>query len=411
MKKHFNPKLVEVFENLLHQLKFKLKEVSDYYWELAPEKRYRLRLAAFAFSILVIGFIAGRLTVVHRVIKTEQQDKEIVVDKSGTISLNMPGVSLNPEIYRFEKSTLQAVPQEIKVPGRLVFNAEKGKLLSARVPGRVERIYTFEGSPINVGSPVVELYSPEFNSAQQEFLLTYQTVKILSESNSLTNLLADAKITQEAAVNRLRNLGFADSDIQALEKTGKTNPNLLMRSPLKGVVVKRHVEPGAIVSSGEPLVFLADPKSLWFAGNIFEQDARLIERGQKMRIHLESYPDLEIIAKVNYVSPTVDSQSRGILIRADIDNQDGKLRPDMYANAKLQIGTMQAIVVPQTAIVRDKETLYAFVRTGSESYRRIMVKGFDFDGKRFAITDGVEPNIEILTRGAVLLNERFTKQE
>jgi Cu(I)/Ag(I) efflux system membrane fusion protein len=411
MKKHFNPKLVEVFENLLHQLKFKLKEASDYYWELAPEKRYRLRLAAFAFSILVIGFIAGRLTVVHRVIKTEQQDKEIVVDKSGTISLNMPGVSLNPEIYRFEKSTLQAVPQEIKVPGRLVFNAEKGKLLSARVPGRVERIYTFEGSPINVGSPVVELYSPDFNSAQQEFLLTYQTVKILSESNSLTNLLADAKITQEAAVNRLRNLGFADSDIQALEKTGKTNPNLLMRSPLKGVVVKRHVEPGAIVSSGEPLVFLADPKSLWFAGNIFEQDARLIERGQKMRIHLESYPDLEIIAKVNYVSPTVDSQSRGILIRADIDNQDGKLRPDMYANAKLQIGTMQAIVVPQTAIVRDKETLYAFVRTGSESYRRIMVKGFDFDGKRFAITDGVEPNIEILTRGAVLLNERFTKQE
>jgi Cu(I)/Ag(I) efflux system membrane fusion protein len=223
--------------------------------------------------------------------------------------------------------------------------------------------------------------------------------------------LADAKITQEAAVNRLRNLGFADSDIQALEKTGKTNPNLLMRSPLKGVVVKRHVEPGAIVSSGEPLVFLADPKSLWFAGNIFEQDARLIERGQKMRIHLESYPDLEIIAKVNYVSPTVDSQSRGILIRADIDNEDGKLRPDMYANAKLQIGTMQAIVVPQTAIVRDKEALYAFVRTGPESYRRIMVKGFDFDGKRFAITDGVEPNIDILTRGAVLLNERFTKQE
>lgn len=411
MKQHFNPKLVEYFEQVFNQMKLKLKELSDYYWQLPPEKRYRLRLAAFAFGILVIGFIAGRLTTVHRVIKTEQLEKEIIVDKSGAISLSMPGINLNPDIYQFEKSTLQAVPQEIRVPGRLVFNAEKGKLLSARVPGRVERIYAFEGSPIGVGSPVIELYSPEFNSAQQEFLLTYQTVKILSESNSLTNLLADAKITREAALNRLRNLGFADSDIQVLEKTGKTSPNLLMRSPLKGVVVKRHVEPGAIVSSGEPLVFLADPKSLWFAGNIFEQDARLIERGQKMRIHLESYPDLEIIAKVNYVSPTVDSQSRGILIRADIDNQEGKLRPDMYANAKLQTGTTQAIVVPQTAIVRDKETLYAFVRTGPENYRRVMVKGFDFNGNRFAITEGIEPNIEILVRGAVLLNERFTKQE
>jgi Cu(I)/Ag(I) efflux system membrane fusion protein len=411
MKKHLNPKLTEHIKTFVKLVQHKLGAVSKAYWELSPEKRYRIRLALFAFGILVLGFIAGRLTTVHRIIKTEQQEKEIVVDRSGIISLSMPGINLNPEIYRFEKVTLQKVPEEIKVPGRLVFNAEKGKLLSARVSGRVERIFSFEGASIDVGSPVIELYSPEFNSAQQEFLLTHQTVKILSQNSSLTNLLADAKITQDAAANRLRNLGFADSDILSLERSGKTSPNLLMRSPLKGVVVKRNVEPGAIVGSGEPLVFLADPKALWFTGNVFEQDARLIERGQRMRIHLEAYPDREIIVQVNYVSPTVDAQSRGIMIRADINNTDGSLRPDMFANAKLQIGTTQAIVVPQTAIVRDKEAIYAFVRTGPENYRRIIVKGFDFDGKRFAITDGIEPNTEILVKGAVLLNERFTKQE
>jgi Cu(I)/Ag(I) efflux system membrane fusion protein len=411
MKKHLNPKLTEHIKTFVKLVQHKLGAVSKAYWELSPEKRYRIRLALFAFGILVLGFIAGRLTTVHRIIKTEQQEKEIVVDRSGIISLSMPGINLNPEIYRFEKATLKKVPEEIKVPGRLVFNAEKGKLLSARVSGRVERIFSFEGASIDVGSPVIELYSPEFNSAQQEFLLTHQTVKILTQNSSLTNLLADAKITQDAAANRLRNLGFADSDILSLERSGKTSPNLLMRSPLKGVVVKRNVEPGAIVGSGEPLVFLADPKALWFTGNVFEQDARLIERGQRMRIHLEAYPDREIIVQVNYVSPTVDAQSRGIMIRADINNTDGSLRPDMYANAKLQIGTTQAIVVPQTAIVRDKEAIYAFVRTGPENYRRIIVKGFDFDGKRFAITDGIEPNTEILVKGAVLLNERFTKQE
>lgn len=411
MKKHLNPKLTEHIKTFVKLVQHKLGAVSKAYWELSPEKRYRIRLALFAFGILVLGFIAGRLTTVHRIIKTDQQEKEIVVDRSGIISLSMPGINLNPEIYRFEKATPQKVPEEIKVPGRLVFNAEKGKLLSARVSGRVERIFSFEGASIDVGSPVIELYSPEFNSAQQEFLLTHQTVKILSQNSSLTNLLADAKITQDAAANRLRNLGFADSDILSLERSGKTSPNLLMRSPLKGVVVKRNVEPGAIVGSGEPLVFLADPKALWFTGNVFEQDARLIERGQRMRIHLEAYPDREIIVQVNYVSPTVDAQSRGIMIRADINNTDGSLRPDMFANAKLQIGTTQAIVVPQTAIVRDKEAIYAFVRTGPENYRRIIVKGFDFDGKRFAITDGIEPNTEILVKGAVLLNERFTKQE
>ncbi|NDH82992.1 MAG: efflux RND transporter periplasmic adaptor subunit, partial [Burkholderiaceae bacterium] len=323
MKKHLNPKLTEHIKTFVKLVQHKLGAVSKAYWELSPEKRYRIRLALFAFGILVLGFIAGRLTTVHRIIKTDQQEKEIVVDRSGIISLSMPGINLNPEIYRFEKATLQKVPEEIKVPGRLVFNAEKGKLLSARVSGRVERIFSFEGASIDVGSPVIELYSPEFNSAQQEFLLTHQTVKILSQNSSLTNLLADAKITQDAAANRLRNLGFADSDILFLERSGKTSPNLLMRSPLKGVVVKRNVEPGAIVGSGEPLVFLADPKALWFTGNVFEQDARLIERGQRMRIHLEAYPDREIIVQVNYVSPTVDAQSRGIMIRADINNTDG----------------------------------------------------------------------------------------
>jgi Cu(I)/Ag(I) efflux system membrane fusion protein len=150
---------------------------------------------------------------------------------------------------------------------------------------------------------------------------------------------------------------------------------------------------------------------LWFAGNIFEQDARNIERGQTMKIHFEAFPELEIIAKVNYIAPTVDAQTRGLLIRADIDNRDGSLRPDMYANAKLQIGSAQAIVVPQTAIVRDKDLRYAFIRTGPESYRRLVVKGYDLDGKRYAITEGVEPNADILIQGAVLLNERFTKQE
>lgn len=411
MKHHFDPKLIQLIEEFIRSLQRRLKVISDAYWQLAPEKRYRIRLASFAFGILVLGFLAGRLTTVHRIIKTEQQDKEMVVEKSGMISLSMPGIALNPEIYHFEKVSFQTVPQEIKVPGRLVFNAEKGKILSARVPGRVERIFAFEGAAIDIGSPIIELYSPEFNSAQQEFLLTYQTVKILSESNSLTNLLADARITQEAAFNRLRNLGYADSDIKLLEKSGKSSPNLLMRSPLKGVVVRRNVEPGAVVNGGDPLMFLADPKALWFSGNVFEQDARRIELGQRIRVYLEAYPDREIFAKVNYVSPTVDAQSRGILIRADIENTDGNLRPDMYANGKLQIGSMQAIVVPQTAIVRDKETVYAFIRTSPENYRRVIVKGFDFDGKRFAITEGIEPNTDLLVKGAVLLNEQFTKQE
>lgn len=99
------------------------------------------------------------------------------------------------------------------------------------------------------------------------------------------------------------------------------------------------------------------------------------------------------------------------MIRADIENHDDLLRPDMYASAKLTTGMADAIVVPQTAVVRIREMRYVIIKAGDEVYRRIPVKGYDLNSKAFAITSGIEPSSRILAEGAVLLNDRFAKQE
>jgi Cu(I)/Ag(I) efflux system membrane fusion protein len=348
---------------------------------------------------------------VNRIVKTEASDKALKVEKSGILELNLPGIKLNPEIYIFQSAVKVQVPIDIKVPGRLAFNAEKSKVLSVRAPGRVERIYAFDGAQVNVGSPVVELYSPDFISAQQEYLLSSKIAKVLVSNKAMTDLLDDANFTQDAAANRMRNLGASDSDIKAIESSGKTQPNLFMRSPLKGVVVKRNVEPGAAVNSGDVIATLADPKQLWFLGNIFEQDFRMIKPGQKIILRLEAYPDKEFVAYANYIAPAVDPQTRTLLIRADVDNTDNLLRPDMFVSGLLTTGTADAIVVPQTAIVRNREARFAIIRVGPETFRRVLVKGYDLNSKTFAITEGVEPGWQILAEGAVLLNDRFAKQE
>jgi Cu(I)/Ag(I) efflux system membrane fusion protein len=388
-----------------------LASIAGLYWNLSPQNRYRLRLAAFAFAILSMGIVLGRITNVNRNVKIEASDKALKVEKSGILELKLPGVKLNPEIYVFQDAEKVQVPVDIKVPGRLAFNAEKSKVLSARAPGRVERIYAFDGAEVNIGSPVVELYSPEFISAQQEYLLSSKTAKVLESSKTMSDLLGDARITQQAAANRMRNLGAGDGDIKSIETTGKTQANLVMRSPLKGVVVKRNVEPGSAVSSGDVIATLADPKQLWFLGNVFEQDFRLIKPGQKLVLQVEAYPDKEFVAYANYISPAIDPQTRALLIRADIPNDDDLLRPDMYASAKLTTGMADAIVVPQTAVVRIREMRYIIIKVGDEVYRRLPVKGYDLNSKTFAITDGVEPGSRILAEGAVLLNDRFAKQE
>ena len=404
-------KLKQLWGHLLHRLNNREAEIRKSYWNLAPEDRARLRLFLICTSVLMLGFVIGLAFNVNRPVKLEKSDKSLKIEKTGAMELRLQGVELNPSIYLFQTAVSVPVPVELNVPGRLAFNAEKSKVLSARAPGRVERIYAFDGAEVEMGSPVIEMYSPEFISAQQEYLLSSKTAKVLEGSKTMSDLLGDAQITQQAAANRMRNLGAGDGDIQRLEKSGKTQSNLIMRSPIKGIVVKRGVEPGAIVNAGDVMATLANPKELWFLGNIYEQDIRKIQKGQTMVLRSESYPDREFIAKANYIAPAIDPETHALLIRCDVENADGLLRPDMYVSARLKTGEAEDVVVPQSAIVRVREMRYIIIKTGPDTFRRFAVNGYDLDGKRFAVTEGVEPGMQVLTDGAVLLNDRFAKQE
>jgi Cu(I)/Ag(I) efflux system membrane fusion protein len=395
----------------MHHVKVAAASLSGLYWNLTPQNRHRVRMAAYVFAILSIGIVVGRLTDVNRAVKIEASDKALKVEKTGVLELKLPGVKLNPDIYVFQTAEKVQVPVNIKVPGRLAFNAEKSKVLSARAPGRVERIYAFDGALVDNGSPIVELYSPEYLSAQQEYLLSSRTARVLQGNSTMSDLLGDARITQQAAANRMRNLGASEGDIRSIENSSKTTANLIMRSPLKGVVVKRNVEPGSVVAAGDVIATLADPNQLWFLGNVFEQDFRMVKQGQKMILRLEAYPDKEFVAYANYIAPTIDPQTRALLIRADVENTDDLLRPDMYVSGLLTTGQADAVVVPQTAIVRVRENRYAIIKVSADTFRRVPVKGYDLNSKSFAITEGVEQGWQILAEGAVLLNDRFAKQE
>ncbi len=409
--KRASEELKKLKDRFLARVEANTNEIHRSYWALPPETRARLRLIIICLSILMLGIVIGLLVNVNRPVKIDKTVRALSVEGTGAMELKLPGIELNPNIYVFQDATMVKVPVELKVPGRLAFNAEKAKVLSARAPGRVERIYAFDGAPVEVGSPVIELYSPEFLSAQQEYLLSSKTAKVLETNKTMSDLLGDAQITQQAAGNRMRNLGASDGDIKALEKTGKTQSNLIMRSPLQGVVVKRAVEPGSIVNAGDILVSLANPKELWFLGNVYEQDIRKISKGQTMVLRSESYPDKEFIATANYIAPTIDPETHALLIRCDVENTEGLLRPDMYVSARLKTAETEAVVVPQSAIIRVREMRYAIIKTAPDTFRRFVVKGYDLDGKQFAVTEGLEPGMKVLTDGAVLLNDRFAKQE
>ena len=363
-----------------------------------------------AIAVLLVGVGLGRLTMDTKPPAVVKKEKNVNVEKSGAITVSLPGIQLDENVFKFEKAEIKKVPLEINVPGKLAFNAEKTKVIAARVAGRIEKVFTFDGAMVKSGQPVAEYYSPDFISAQQELLLSHQTLKLFN-SGAYKDLVEDAKNTVDASANRLRMLGAADEEIEQLKNGHAPRSNMMIRAPLSGMVIKRNQEPGSYMNVGDVLATIADPKALWFLGNVFEQDIPKISKGQVLKLRSEAYPDKEFEAVANFVSPAIDPVTHALVIRCDVDNREGLLRPEMFVNAKLQVSKVDAIVVPDTAVIKLRNAKYVIVRAGKDAYKKIPVNGFDMGEKQFAITEGLSADTEVLVVGASLMNARFTSQE
>ncbi|MBU3606434.1 efflux RND transporter periplasmic adaptor subunit [Polynucleobacter sp. MWH-Creno-3A4] len=369
----------------------------------------RFRLVSYLIIALILGVNIGKM-IAPPAPDTSASKKVIDVEKNGIININLPGVVLSPDNFEFMQTAEGSAPMYLSVPGRLAFNAERLKVISARAPGRVERIYAFDGAIVKTGQALADYFSPDYVSAQTEFILSSKMVAAL-QKNQVSGLYQDAQSTAEAAANHLRVLGASNEDINRLRSTGQASPTFPIRAPIDGVVIKRAVDPGAYLNTGDILATIADPKNLWFLGNVYEQDVGKIKVGDTFRLKVESYPDREFIAKANYVGAAIDPVTHALVVRCEIDNSDGLLKPEMFVSGTLEIGKTEAVVIPTSAVIQGRNIRYAIIKTGDTSFSRRPIYGFALNANEFAVTDGLEAHQTVVTKGATLLNQRFLREE
>ncbi|MBT8543653.1 efflux RND transporter periplasmic adaptor subunit [Polynucleobacter paneuropaeus] len=367
------------------------------------------RLISSLVGALIVGVVIGMIFAPSKN-DTENTHKTISVDKTGIINLSLPGVTLSPDVFEFYQTGESTAPIMLSVPGRLAYNAERVKVISARAPGRVERIYAFDGAVVKEGDAVADFYSPDYVSAQTEYILSSKMVAALNKADVGT-LYQDAKDTQEAAANHLRILGGSNQDIQRLRTTGLASPTFPIRAPIQGVVIKRAVDPGAYLNTGDVLATIADPKNLWFVGNVYEQDISKIHVGDIFHLKVEAFPERDFVAKANYVGASIDPTTHALVIRCEIENADGLLKPEMFATGTLEVGTTSAVVIPTSALIQARNARFVIIKTGPESYSRLPVYGFELNDHEFAVTDGLTAHQTLLIKGATLLNQRFAREE
>jgi len=334
-------------------------------------------------------------------------------------------VSISPEIVQMlgvtsEMVMSREITKEIRTVGRIDFNEKSVKIVSARVPGRIEQLFVdFTGANVKKEEPLVSLYSPELLSTQQEYLLALETLEKVKGS-SIPGTVENAKSLVEASKRRLRLWGITDEQIEKLEKNQEPSMNITIYAPIAGTVIQKDALEGMYIGEGTPLYRIADLSTIWMYADIYESEIAHVQVGQNVDITLTAYPGKNFSGKVAFIAPFLDPNTRTVQVRSEIDNQDSMLKPGMYANASLKINLSEALAVPRDAIIYSGKRAIVFIDKGNGRFApKEVVLGSEAEGY-YQVLSGLEEHEMVVTSANFLIDsesklrlalERFKEKE
>jgi Cu(I)/Ag(I) efflux system membrane fusion protein len=261
------------------------------------------------------------------------------------------------------------------------------------VSGYVERLHVRAvGDPVSSGQKIAEVYSPELFSAQQEFLALHRAEN-LSEGSALV----------KAARERLRLLGMAAREIDALEHSGTATSRFGVYSPADGFVVALTAREGGQIESGATLVSIADLSSLWLIADVPERDAARIQPGDRVEARLEGRPGEAISGEVDFVYPSLNAETRTARLRIVVPNTSNQLRPGMFANVRIAAAARSVLTVPSEAVIYTGERSVVIVKEGS-GFRPAEFRAGAELGNRTEIVAGLEEGEQVVASGQFLID-------
>ncbi len=305
--------------------------------------------------------------------------------------------------------------------------------VSPRIPGRVSAVSAFLGYKVTKGEVLAELDSIELGQAKAEYLKAKADLEVARANYSREERLYGREITSEkefldakgeflraeAALNTsretLRLLGLSEADVKAISWTERKSPPSLfpLKAPFDGTIIEQHTVLGELVAPENNAYTIADLTHLWIQLDVYEKDLRHVGKGKPVDVMVDAYPGEKFTGEVTYVSDVLDESTRTARARVEIGNEDGRLKPGMFASALISIPGEggEALTVPSSAVqqVRGKPTV--FVREGEGVFEaREITSGRD-SGEYVEVLSGVSPGDEVVTEGGFYLKSLMLKDE
>ncbi len=333
------------------------------------------------------------------------------MDPAATAADDMPAdaVMITPERQRLiglrtAQVVRRSLDRTIRTVGLVGYDERRVAHIHTKVNGWIESLQVdFTGELVEQGQQLLEIYSPELLSTQEEYLLALRARGTLGNS-SFDVVRESSESLLRATRRRLQLWDVPDDQIMALEEIGEPFRTLPLYSPIRGFVIHKAAYEGQHVGPDTELYTIADLREVWITADIYESELPLIEVGQRAQVTLPYFPGESFEGRVDYVYPYLEGETRTAKARLVFANPDWKLKPDMYANVVLTAQMGEGLLIPEDAIIDTGVRKVAFRALPEGHFQPVeIVTGFTV-GDMTQVLSGLEEGEEIVTGAAFLVD-------
>jgi Cu(I)/Ag(I) efflux system membrane fusion protein/cobalt-zinc-cadmium efflux system membrane fusion protein len=322
-----------------------------------------------------------------------------------------PAVKIDPTIVqnmgiRTAEAVRGPLNKSVRAVG-IIESPETGLFdVTLKINGFIDKLLANqEGMHVHKGDPLFAIYSSDLQIAEEELISAERSLRSL-DSGAAEQVRKESENLIASAKRKLKLWDIADEDIDAIAKADKPPKTIMFRSPASGEVVEKMIVEGSSVQAGMKLMRIEDHAKMWLKVQIYEEQIPLVKLGQTVEATVDALPGETFSGPITFVYPHLDHMSRTSTVRVTLDNPDMKLRPGMYATAKVQTQPVaDAILVPREAVIDTGSRQIAFVVTSDGRFdpRKVRMGVFG-DDDSVQILEGLSPGDMVVTSGQFLLD-------
>ena len=244
------------------------------------------------------------------------------------------------------------VSHQVRMVGKVAFDETRLSYITAWVPSRLDRLFVdYTGVSVRKGDHMAEVYSPQLIATQQELLAAVEAERRLNGGGSdqgqhsggqsvLGNSIDAIAVRQADSVrsarSRLRLWGLLPEQIDDIIADGVVRELVTIYSPASGVVIHKNAFQGDQVGTGTRIYTIADLSALWVQLDAYEADLAWLHYGQRVTFTSAAWPGETMEGRISFIDPVLNPKTRTVKVRLNIDNSDGRLKPDMFVHAVIE---------------------------------------------------------------------------